>query len=331
MIDLKQIDSIQVHFILGPARSGSTLLVYLLDYHENSIAIPEIKHLLHFEKKYSKMEIYSEKIKADYNSFLIKIRRQKPFFFLETSTSSLLDELEIGQKLNFSQLSKIFYLTLSGIKNYHNIKVIVDKNPNYTFHSDRLLKIFPDAKMIVLTRDFHAFVLSNRQSQHPKESTQSIDYYSFVWKIYAQEVLTIKNKIPSQTLIIPYEKLVDKKEEKIEEICQFLGLTYNSAILNFHVELSRKLELLSSNVQLFDRAKKKLKDLSSPINPSRVNAWKQNLKSTEIQFIEAICFPESKHLGYENQFELIEKKYLFSFSKWRVNLFKLLTKFGHVG
>lgn len=49
-MNLELLDTIKINFIIGTGRSGTTLLVVLLNQLKNCIATPEIHHFIFFIK-----------------------------------------------------------------------------------------------------------------------------------------------------------------------------------------------------------------------------------------------------------------------------------------
>lgn len=299
-MDISKIDKIKINFIVGPTRSGTTLLVVLLNQIKNCVATPEIKHFLYFYKKYKNVSVVSKELIADYYRYFNLLRSSKQNLIFKANTSgALLSESNIGDRINYSQLTKVMYLSmLEGKNDPDEITCIVDKNPFHAFHIDKILEVFPDARFIATMRDYHAFVLSNRQSQVPFIQVKSVFYYSFIWNYYAKRIIRLLEKHPEKTLLIKYEELVLDKEKKVKEIVSFLRLEYDPAIFDFYLPMKERLEatIMGKN---HERALKKISDLSAPINPSRVHAWKHSLGESDKKKIAWVCAANGNYFGYE--------------------------------
>src|SRR6218665_1520958 len=299
-MDLSRIDKIRINFIVGPGRSGTTLLVWVINEHKNCIASPEIKHLLFFYEKYKDVKVVTATLIEDYKNHLKLFAENKRFLFGPTNREiNLFDELEIGQAINYGQLSKLVYLCLmDGKTDPDVINCIVDKNPYYTFYIDRIFQLFPDARVIGMVRDYRGYILSNRQSQKPYVKTHSVFYYANVWNLYINRLLAAKKDYPGKVEIIRYEDLAANKEETVERLLVHFGITYSPALFEFHNSIRTKFEHLPLTTAQHERAKKKLKDLRSPINPGRVHSWQQQLTKREIRKADTICGANAVFLGY---------------------------------
>lgn len=297
--DFKKLDDIKVNFIAGPGRSGTTLLVYVLNQSENCVATPEIKHLLFFYRKYKDVNVISEKLIAELKRYLYFFKSNKQFSLSSPESKTWLDVLEPGQSINYSQLSKLFYLSLIEDKNDINtINCIVDKNPYYTFYIDKILTIFPEAKFVIMVRDYRAYVLSNRQSQKPLVKILSVFYYAAVWKLHLKKALAAIKDHGEKIKIVRYEDLAMNKEKTVEEIVTFLDVKYSPELFDFYKSVDEKLKRINIPVVQYERAAKKLQDLSSPINISRVESWKTQLTGEEMEKADFICSEIGQKLGY---------------------------------
>lgn len=334
MIDLQKIDSIDIHFIIGPGRSGTTLLVQLLNFHQNSISIPEVKHVLHFHKKYKDIHSITSEIIADYKNYYEEVKKKKKYYFLNPPEKNLLDELEIGQVINFAQLSKIFHLVLAGVEDYSLINCIIDKNPQYMFHVKRLKVIFPESKFLVLIRDYRAYILSNLQHQKPDKKNHSTIYYAWVWRLYMHEINHLKKQLGNTLLLEKYESLVIEKESTVEKIVSFFGLTFDINIFNFHLDIENQAKLLKSTENLNIYTEKKINNLSSPINESRLFTWKERMPEENQISASIICNKFGIKYGYapsEFKSTTLIRTYVRSFFPFlRTKLYKLSTLFGNV-
>lgn len=288
-MDLSRLDTIKINFIIGPGRSGTTLLVVLLNNLQNCISTPEIHHLLYFFKKYRKIQKVSPQVISDYKKYLNYYFEIKKSPLIGPLNMSLIDSLQIGQPITYGELSKLIYLSLYGEKGIsYDINVIMDKNPYYTFHIDKIKEVFPEAKFLALIRDYRAYALSNVQSQKPWVAKKSYLYYAHVWSLHLRKISSGKKKYGDDLKIIKYEDLAINKEETFKEIMSFLKIDYTEAIFDFHIAMKEKIKNLYIPSQ-HERMIKKINDLSSPINSSRVYTWQQSLSDENMKRLEFVC------------------------------------------
>ena len=198
---LEQLDKVSIHFIIGPGRSGTTLLAMILNQHPNCISTPELKHFIYFYKKYKNIQIITKELLTDLQNYFNVVGATKKNILFNIEDNFYLKDLTIGQKISYAQLTKLIYLGFfSSVKDIENFSCIVDKNPFYTFHTEKILDIFPDAKFITVIRDYRAFVLSNRQSQKPFISVKSVSYYAYAWNFHAKKLVEIQKQNPQKSM-----------------------------------------------------------------------------------------------------------------------------------
>ncbi len=230
-MDLKKLDDIKINFIIGPGRSGTTLLVVLLNNQSNCISTPEIHHFIYFYKKYKNIQTVSLDLIEDYKGYLTEFFKYKKNPLIGPMNATLINELRIGEQINYAQFTKLIYLSLYGQKGITNeIHVVVDKNPYYTFHIDKIIQVFPNAKFLALIRDYRAYALSNMQSQKPWISKKSAFYYGHVWNLFLRKIADGKRKHGDAVKIVKYEDLVTNKHQCIKDIMEFFGLIYSESV-----------------------------------------------------------------------------------------------------
>jgi hypothetical protein len=329
MISNSELDQIQMNFIIGPGRSGTTLLVLILNETQECIATLEIKHFLYFYEKYRKVTVVTEELISDYENYLTLLKQSKQNPLYNDNSISMGTLLELGKPINFSQLTKLIHLMFLNTNNrITQIKSIVDKNPFYTFHTDKVKEVFPAAKFLCMMRDPRAYILSNRQSQKSFIKIKSVFYYAQAWKYHANKIDEILHDNSKQSKLIFYEDLVLKKELTVQEIVTFFGLTYNENLFQFHKTIEEIKKGKEDTIKL-DRTKKKIEDLSNPINTLRLESWKSELTQREQKKIEFVLRNTINKMGYKKKhrltlFEKIEFSIFGTFAYLRVSIFFML-------
>ena len=298
-MELKSLDNIPLHFIVGIGRGGSTLLVTLLNEYPDCIATPEIHHFIFFYKKYRHVSFVTEELQADYKSYIDAFFKHKNNPLIGPPDNTLLEALKPGEPITYSQLTKLIYLGLYGNKGIRGpIRVIVDKNPFYMLQIDKLTKVFPNARFIGLIRDYRGFTLSYMQSSKPGAARKSIFYYLYAWNLCVSELLKAQQTLGNRLKVVCYEDMALKKEEVVKEIFEFLGLPNDPAIFNFHDAMQAKLNRIHPSDKNYARMQKKITDLSSPIHAGRVYAWKESLSPKNQMICDLFSGQLGKQFGY---------------------------------
>jgi hypothetical protein len=311
MISNEELDKIKMNFIIGPGRSGTTLLMMLLNYSDECVATPEIKHLIYFYKRFGTMKQISPEMKIEYEKYfsLFKVSSSNPLYQIDKE--KVLSAFEGNESCDYGQLNKKIHLLLHN-KTSSKIQSIVDKNNLYTFHFEKLIAIYPEAKFCVMIRDYRAFVASNLESQHKFKQNKSAVFYAIVWRFYAKKIQQLYLKYPEKISIVKYEILVENPEETIANIYYNFGLNFNDNIFDYRLSIEEKVKQYSATSNPDPRILKKITDLSKPISNSRVNIWNEKLNDKTRKKIEIICGNDGLFFNYktENQFSSLEKIFM---------------------
>ena len=281
-------------YIIGLGRSGSTLLTAVLNNHSQIKAIPEIPLILFFANDYQNIQGKSETLEIKTKIYLNLIQNIRP--------KSIID-LNIGQLQNSVYSSYIEYIEKIfeqfNIINSRGSKIIyVDKNPQYTFYTNELKKIDPNAKFILLVRDYRDNVLSRMEKPHNK--TVNPAYNAFRNRFYFKKlskVMSMKNSI-----LIHYENLANEPLVEINRICEFLNVPFEKQMFEFDQSQFADLNVNKSNMNEF--IYKHFANLGKPITNSAVGKWKEKLAEKDIQLIESICNKYGKLFKYNSTVNL---------------------------
>lgn len=288
-MDFSKLDKIKIHFIIGPGRSGTTLLAMIFNNHKDCISAPEIKHFIYFYNKYRNVTTISQELINDLIKYFKIIDSSKNNNYFDTNCNNIIKDIKVGDNITYSQLTKFLYISLYQSKrDLDSISFIIDKNPFYTFHTEKIKTIFPDAKFVTILRDYRSYVLSNRQSQNPFISIKSLGYYCAAWNFHIDKLLEIKQKMNNEIFIIKYEDFVLNKEEQMQKVLNFLNIPYDNEAFKFNEKLKEKIANTKIPDKIHARAIKTNTDLMKPVNSDRVAAWKKEFSNSEIQCIETL-------------------------------------------
>lgn len=203
----------QIVFLLSLPRSGSTLLQRILASHSAISTISEpwlLLPLLYATRKQGTFAEYGHG-----QSF-------KAF-------SDLLAELPNGLT-DYEAALRSFYMSLcEKIANQESI-YFLDKTPRYTLIAEDLLRIFPDAKFIVLWRNPLAIIASMLEAwsqTHWNMHHFNIDLYKGL-----DSLVHFSAQHADQIYQLRYEDLVTQPENQLIQLLSFLGLPYEQEVLD---------------------------------------------------------------------------------------------------
>ncbi len=297
----------QLHFIIGIGRSGTTLLSKLLNKYKDIHCLPEANFLVfflyHFKTKtsFSKKDI--DQLFKEIDLYALSHPWAGWELDIQETKKYISTALSNRDSITYQELCKLIYKRFEVVgTNKTQAKLLIDKNPSYTIFTNEISDAFPESKFIWIIRDYRANVLSRKQSVFLK--SPNIAYNATRWKLYNERALQFSEINKEKTLLIKYEDLVLQHREVTEKLVQFLNI--EPAIETPDFEEKQRLDLSSFEIadKFKERFIKKYSDLNKTINSDRLDAWKEQLSETEIKECEAICSPFALELGYEPTFNL---------------------------
>jgi tetratricopeptide (TPR) repeat protein len=196
----------------GHPRSGTTLLEQVLDSHPDIVSAEET-------------EIF-------YNEAYGPLLRGHPdetamFAALDTATTAALRQ---SRQDYFRAMDLALGQPVGG-------RLLIDKNPSYTFFIPALVRIFPEIKFLIALRDPRDAVLSCFMQDLP------INHASAAWmslggavKEYSDMMTawqTNRTRLANPWLEIRYEDMVEDLESVARRTLDFLGVPWDARVLGF--------------------------------------------------------------------------------------------------
>lgn len=194
-------------FLVGAERSGTTLLRLMLDNHPELAWCYEFEYavdLIPDDDQWSELETYYQ--------------------WLETHRTFQATGFTIDSTLDYPSLVNSFLQQ----KCHQAQKLIVGATVHR--HFDKLLRIWPDARFIHIVRD----------GRDVARSSIGMGWAGNVWMgierwIEAETLWTeLEKQLPSNRRInLTYEELIVDPVKTLKHICDFIGIEYDQAMLNY--------------------------------------------------------------------------------------------------
>jgi hypothetical protein len=281
-------------FIGGAAKSGTTLLMSLLDNHPQLVVLPEETSYLEKRPEYLELENYQDKLShllENSNLRLLADGWQEPVLDWDSPDARSYDQIDykrfvtmakdfinrpwMNDSLLFSEMIRAYGIVFGA--NWRNCARWVEKTPRTESHPDVLDELFPDAKLIQIVRDPRAVFASvknrivNQYGYHAKAHRLVRS-----WNRSAREIPRLLRNA-SRFLVIRYEDLVRNPRDVLETICRFGGFDFTENML----EPTRAGNGWRGN-SAFHKA-------FNGISTASVDQWKDTLTEQEIWWIEMHC------------------------------------------
>jgi hypothetical protein len=205
--------------------------------------------------------------------------------------------LHMKEHTDFSTICKTSYLYVKSIFDKAQAKIIGDKNPRYSFFIKNLLKIFPEAKFIHITRDYRDSTLSFYKVKGIRTEKKNAAFLAYRWKYYNKQIIKFKNKNPDRFFTLKYEDLINFPEKKLREICNFLNVAYFPTMLDYHIKIKEYYNISSREFKAIHSG------LREPIDNKIIELWKSLMKESDIKQSDMVAGRTAEILGYERKYK----------------------------
>lgn len=275
-------------FIVGADRSGTTLLRLMLTQHDD-IHIPQESGFL--DRLHDNCTLYGDFTAPQQRWFFIRDLQTNqatsqtytfPIFDLTVEEAEA--AIEKSAPTDYAGACAAVYDASAAKK---NAKRWADKTPRYVLSIGWLSQAFPTAQFIHIIRDGHdAAASACRAGFYPNIRSAA--------RGWAERVAAgrlggsdLSNQRYSE---IRFEELVHNPEKTLQEVCQWLSLSYTPRMLDFYDE--GKSRIPDAHSGLFNL-------IDQPVDSSRAFAWKRQLSTIEIADVEDVAADLLQELGYE--------------------------------
>jgi hypothetical protein len=281
-------------FILGPGRSGTSLLQSMLDSNSKVTFIKENQYLR--KVLYGKSNIS---------------------WFLENRKDRLnnLDYLH-----NIKSLNKLdFYIKMINKESKTEIKYIGDKDPNLLDYIEKLISDFQKPKIIFMIRDPRDIILSRIKAKW----SSKWPFFFQILIVYSQlkkyNKFIRKNKESSSCIhTVKYEQLILFPEKIISEICVFLNIKYEKEMLDYRNSSKR---LVSKNEMAWKT------NTFQKLDKNNFNKWEKEFSSEKIFFLNGVFNEILVQHNYNTTVDLEISKLSKFFYFLQIKIIRLMSNF----
>jgi len=196
----------------------------------------------------------------------------------------------LADKAGFSEVIQEVYRSYAEARGKYRFG---DKTPLYMQYLDLLERVFPGAQYVHIIRDGRDAALSYEgmpyRSRFSLLYPRGISDFAFSWR---REILSAQRfgstVAAGRYFEIRYESLVAEPETRLRDVCFFLGLQFESAMLEYYRDATWKPD-------------KNHKRLAEP--PSLgLTDWRKQMRAVDLERFEAIAGDLLDILGYERAF-----------------------------
>ncbi len=264
-------------FIVGYERSGTTLMAAMLDRHSR-VAVPPETHFftnicpIFRATQTADPATLAERFANGDRSRDLRLSRTELFRRLAGTEPTWANLLLIALRLYAENRGK---------------DLVGEKTPLHWQLVPRILKLFPDSRVIWVARDGRDAILSLIKSPWKQHSNLSV--HAWKWRRAMEFMLLSEAQYPNRVLRIKFENLIENPRAELSRACDFIGIGFEPRQLDptVHTDVVPPWELPWK-----DRA------LTAP-DPSRVGVAKRELSKKQLQLLNSIMKPTLGKLGYD--------------------------------
>ncbi|KJR97033.1 MAG: protein-tyrosine sulfotransferase [Desulfobulbaceae bacterium BRH_c16a] len=272
--------------MIGPERSGTTLVMAMLGNHPR-IAVPEV--VWYYSRFRPYLHTYGDLSKKE-NLYTLATEMvhglKTPYWGMSVNPRTIVDEIVASaHEQSFAGIyCAMFerYAKETGDKPRWG-----EKTPYNLFFVGSILKDFPNAQFIHITRDGR-----DASADYLESSFGPTNIYSAakVWKMCMNAVKPWREKLAAdQWFDIRYEELVREPEKILRDTCAFLGEDYSQQMMEFH----------TSDIAVARGKTRDHKPLGSPVSDKYIGIYKDLLSLRDQRIFAAVAGSEMLEAGYD--------------------------------
>jgi hypothetical protein len=278
-------------FVVGPPRSGTTLMAKILGRHSR-IFMPGETHF--FDDIVSRRRELGEV--RDLDSIERVIARLRTLYGRyneppdQKRIDKILEEPHAVESLRACRSYEEILSCFMKLQMRPAGKVRWGNNvPKDLFHIKEILSFYPDARIVICVRDVRDFLLSyqNKWTVSSDENVERLRrlYHpvltSLLWRASVKQIARLEVLGPRENfLLVRYENLVADPARAVQDICRFIGEDFEAAMLNV------------------DEQNSSFAVKQNGIYSSSVGRWRRALSNEEVYTAQRITKKYLGDLGY---------------------------------
>lgn len=165
-------------------------------------------------------------------------------------------------------------------------KILLEKSPKHVHCIQRILQVYPHAKIVIVSRNSYDAIASLRKRFNFELAVQR-------WLIDTRPSISLMSN--ENCFFVKYEDITMKSADTFSKLLKFLELNENDAVYR-GVANAYSSQHFDANSNMLIRQQQ----VSRPITP-RVKVFKNELTDEEITNVTLRCKLRMKELGYEIQ------------------------------
>lgn len=283
--------------VVGCPRSGTSLLAVMLDSHSQLAMTPEMGFLIPVTRLAGGGTALRQQLFDAVTS---------PERGFSTWADCGIDEevyrrrLEAIEPFTAAEGVRAFYALYA---ERHGKPRCGDKKPHYVGALPAIGALLPEAHFVHIIRDPRDTILSWRRTWFAP--SQDLAVLARGWLEHVAAGRRGARSV-AHYLEVRYEKLVLDPERVLRRVCDFIGLPYERAMLDYEARGEARIASLrertgaDGSVAVSREARSRIHaNLARPPLAGRVRAWEREMSADDRRRVESVLGPVLEQLGYE--------------------------------
>lgn len=274
-------DPVPPFFIVGSARSGTTLLRLMLNAHPEVAIPPESRFIT---------EMWQNKLEVEVEPVLGALARHDRFRLWELPIEEVRAELDGRGASLTARYTEVMEAPHLAWARRRDKPLWGDKTPRYVENILLLSRLWPSARFVHLVRDGRNVALSYADVAFgPKTLAKA----ARLWARRVRAGMEAGRALdPARYLQMRYEDLVEAPERHARTLCGFLGLPFDPVVLDY-VERGRDAVL--------PRAAANNPNVTKPLM-TQTRSWERAMPEGQVEVFEALAGDVLSDLGYPRRY-----------------------------
>lgn len=280
-------DRVEPVFIVGSARSGTTLLRLILNAHSDLAICGE----LHFYDQITRTHEHDGTLddEEDLERAAGWIERIVAFQLLDSGPDlheRAMHRLRSRIPCRFDHLHLALLRAYADLEDVDTCRV-GEKTPANVRYMERIRRNFPRARFIHLVRDPRAVAASSIDLE---ANSNDVAIHALTWRCDVFCARAFLAGRPEAVTEIRYEDLVKSPRSVVRNVASFLGVPFEEGMLRFHTGAEDAVRLEEEPWKV---------GATRPIYRSSVERWKARLEPVQVRIVESIAGRFLSEYGYE--------------------------------
>lgn len=281
-------------FIVGCPRSGTTLLQSLLATQPDVVSFPETRFFELFDSKEKPAHL------ANWKEAIASFEATSGTSFLSEFMNSVSDQPN-GEAADWRKqvFENLIYLIIKDQVPEAIVEKLrwVEKTPFHVFHLDTIHSLYPESKIVNITRDPRDTIYSMKKKL-PGMRAMSIPDLAALWKSSILAFNEFNTSTPDLSVSIRYEDLATNPAGIIEKVCDFVGTKFESSRLENRRSVAEQIRHSSESWKT---------DVSHPNIKAPNTGTKEVPPLRALLQLQSIAGEEMVRYGYRLKYRPIQK------------------------